>query len=103
MKTSFTILLIAIMTLNVSGQQTIKKTKNIKQISEALSRSIATQTFSDLPYSYDALEPYFDKMTMEIHHSKHHKAYYTNMITAVANNQELGSIKLLDLFNLINS
>jgi Fe-Mn family superoxide dismutase len=29
----------------------------------------------DLPYSYDALEPFIDKETMELHHSKHHKAY----------------------------
>jgi len=29
----------------------------------------------ELPYEYDALEPYIDKQTMEIHHSKHHQAY----------------------------
>jgi superoxide dismutase, Fe-Mn family len=37
-----------------------------------------------LPYSYDALEPYIDKQTMEIHHSKHHNAYVTNLNNAVA-------------------
>lgn len=31
-----------------------------------------------LPYAYDALEPYFDKQTMEIHYSKHHQAYVDN-------------------------
>ena len=36
-----------------------------------------------LPYAYDALEPYIDKMTMEIHHSKHHNAYVTNLNKAV--------------------
>jgi Fe-Mn family superoxide dismutase len=36
-----------------------------------------------LPYAYDALEPYIDKMTMEIHHTKHHNAYVTNLNKAV--------------------
>jgi len=37
-----------------------------------------------LPYAYDALEPYIDKMTMEIHYSKHHNGYVTNLNNAVA-------------------
>jgi Fe-Mn family superoxide dismutase len=36
-----------------------------------------------LPYSYDALEPYIDKMTMEIHYTKHHNAYVTNLNKAI--------------------
>lgn len=36
-----------------------------------------------LPYAYDALEPYFDKETMEIHHSKHHQAYVNNANAAL--------------------
>lgn len=36
-----------------------------------------------LPYAYDALEPHIDKLTMEIHHSKHHKAYVDNMNKAL--------------------
>lgn len=98
MKTTITIVLMIFMIYNVTGQQTSKKINNMKQISEALSTSITTQTFSDLPYAYESLEPYIDKMTMEIHHTKHHKAYYTNMIAAVANNKELGGVKLSDLF-----
>ena len=39
--------------------------------------------FHALPYAYNALEPYIDTMTMEIHHSKHHKAYFDNMMNAV--------------------
>lgn len=41
-----------------------------------------------LPYSYDALEPHFDKMTMEIHHGRHHNAYVTNLNNAVAGKPE---------------
>jgi len=36
-----------------------------------------------LPYAHDALEPHFDKMTMEIHHGKHHAAYTTNLNNAI--------------------
>ncbi len=36
-----------------------------------------------LPYSFDALEPHIDKMTMEIHHDRHHAAYVTNLNKAV--------------------
>lgn len=35
-------------------------------------------TLPELGYSYDALEPHFDKETMEIHHSRHHQAYVNN-------------------------
>ena len=39
---------------------------------------------SNLPYAYDALEPHIDARTMEIHHSKHHQAYTTNLKAAIA-------------------
>ena len=38
----------------------------------------------NLPYAYDALEPYIDARTMEIHHTKHHQAYITNLNAAIA-------------------
>ena len=37
-----------------------------------------------LPYAYNALEPHIDARTMEIHHSKHHQAYVTNLNAAIA-------------------
>src|SRR3989339_177654 len=39
--------------------------------------------FPQLPYAYDALEPFIDKMTMEIHYSRHHKAYFDNFVAAI--------------------
>jgi Fe-Mn family superoxide dismutase len=40
-------------------------------------------TFQPLPYAYNALEPHIDAKTMEIHYSRHHKAYYTNLLKAL--------------------
>ena len=42
-----------------------------------------------LPYPKDALEPYIDAMTMEIHHGKHHNAYVTNVNKAIAGKPDL--------------
>src|SRR5678815_100650 len=39
-----------------------------------------------LGYAYEALEPNVDKMTMEIHHSRHHQAYVTNLNKAMKEN-----------------
>ena len=36
-----------------------------------------------LPYAHEALEPHIDKLTMEIHHGKHHNAYVTNLNKAL--------------------
>ena len=41
-------------------------------------------TLPALSYAVDALEPHIDKMTMEIHHGKHHAAYVTNLNNAIA-------------------
>lgn len=38
----------------------------------------------NLPYAYDALEPHIDARTMEIHHTKHHQGYTTNLNNAIA-------------------
>lgn len=40
-------------------------------------------TLPALPYAFDALEPHIDKMTMEIHHDRHHKAYVDNLNKAI--------------------
>jgi Fe-Mn family superoxide dismutase len=57
-----------------------------------------------LPYAYNALEPYIDARTMEIHHSKHHNAYTTNLNNAIAGTDLEGKsieeiLKNLDMKN----
>jgi superoxide dismutase, Fe-Mn family len=43
----------------------------------------------ELPYAYDALEPYIDARTMEIHHTKHHQGYVNNLNTAIKDHPRL--------------
>jgi Fe-Mn family superoxide dismutase len=60
-------------------------------------------TLPPLPYPTDALEPHIDKMTMEIHHGKHHNAYVTNLNAAIEKAPELASKSVEDLVKGISS
>ena len=51
----------------------------------------------ELAYSYDALEPYFDKQTMEIHHTKHHQTYVDKLNAALEGHQDLRNKGVEDL------
>lgn len=57
----------------------------------------------DLPYSHDALEPFIDKTTMEIHHGKHHNAYVTNLNNAISGNESLESKSIIELISDLDS
>jgi superoxide dismutase, Fe-Mn family len=63
--------------------------------------STAKFEFQPLPYAYDALEPYIDKETLEIHYSKHHKAYFDNFINAIKGT-EMESMDIKDIFRNIS-
>ena len=52
-----------------------------------------------LAYAYDALEPHIDARTMEIHHSKHHQAYTTNLNNAIAGT-ELEGMTIEDILKV---
>ncbi len=54
-------------------------------------------TLPDLPYAYDALEPYFDEETMHLHHDKHHNTYVNNLNAAIEKHPELGEKSVEDL------
>jgi len=55
-----------------------------------------------LPYAHDALEPHIDKMTMEIHHGKHHNAYVTNLNKALEAHSALQGWSIDDLCRKVN-
>ena len=54
-------------------------------------------TLPPLPYPADALEPYIDKMTMEIHHGRHHKAYVDNLNKALEGHADLQKLPVEQL------
>jgi superoxide dismutase, Fe-Mn family len=58
---------------------------NVSAANVLPNENFALKEFSlpSLPYAYDALEPHIDKLTMEIHYSKHHQAYVTNLNKAI--------------------
>jgi Fe-Mn family superoxide dismutase len=56
-----------------------------------------------LPYSYDALEPYIDAKTMEIHYTKHHQAYVNNLNDAVKDHPALQKKSLHDLITMADT
>ena len=56
-------------------------------------------TLPELPYAYDALEPHVDARTMEIHHSKHHNAYITNVNTALEAHPDLAAKTVEELIS----
>jgi Fe-Mn family superoxide dismutase len=57
----------------------------------------------ELPYAHDALEPYIDAKTMEIHHGKHHGTYVNKLNGALENHSDLESKSLEELVVSINS
>jgi Fe-Mn family superoxide dismutase len=57
----------------------------------------------DLPYGYDALEPYIDARTMEIHHDKHHAGYVKNLNAAVEKHPELSDRSIESLLGDLKS
>jgi superoxide dismutase, Fe-Mn family len=55
-----------------------------------------------LPYPYEALEPYIDAKTVEIHYSKHHATYLTNLKAALDKHPELGNLSIEAILSDLN-
>ena len=62
---------------------------------------VSESVLPELPYAYDALEPVIDAKTMEIHYTKHHKAYLTNLLAAVKETPA-ADMDLITLFTQIS-
>jgi Fe-Mn family superoxide dismutase len=60
-------------------------------------------TLPKLPYAFDALEPYIDAQTMEIHHGKHHNTYVTNLNKALEAHSGLQAKSIEDLVRDLNA
>ncbi|EOB1386239.1 superoxide dismutase [Enterococcus hirae] len=58
-----------------------------------------TYTLPDLPYAFDALEPYIDEETMHLHYDKHHNTYVTNLNAAIEKHPELGEKTIEELLS----
>lgn len=65
-------------------------------------QSASIHKFAPLPYSYDALEPFIDKMTMEIHYDRHHRAYYNNFMAAIKDS-DLETMPMETIFKSMSS
>src|ERR1035438_2797853 len=71
------------------------KNQNMKK---SVSKNMTHQyELPSLPYPKEALEPYIDALTMEIHHDRHHKAYVDNLNKAIAGNAGLEAKSLESL------
>ena len=62
-----------------------------------------SHTLPALGYAYDALEPHIDALTMEIHHSRHHQTYITNLNAALAELPELAALPVDELLARFDS
>src|SRR6218665_891107 len=60
-------------------------------------------TLPALPYAYNALEPHIDAKTMEIHHTKHHQAYITNVNKALEGHADLAALPVDELVKKLAS
>lgn len=57
----------------------------------------------ELNYRYDALEPYIDARTMEIHHSKHHQAYIDNLNSVLSAHREIAEMELVQIMSKLDT
>ena len=92
------ILLVIGMSYNVHAQCTQTNNQVVKCNGEQIA---GKAEFKPLPYAYDALEPYIDKLTVEIHYSKHFQSYYNKFMAAIKSS-EIESMSIKDIFKNVS-
>jgi len=97
------ILVLLIITAGMSYNAHAQYIRNNDKVVESttIDQMAGKAEFKALPYSYDALEPYIDKMTVEIHYSRHYKSYYNNFMEAVKSSN-LDSMSIRDIFKNVS-
>ena len=75
----------------------------LHQLSQSQEEKTMAHELPALPYAFDALEPYIDAKTMEIHHDKHHAAYVTNLNNALKDQAALQSKSAIELISNLNA
>lgn len=94
------ILLTGLIMINITVSGQGAQDRNNKRNENRQQKTLTTMkdhTLPDLPYAYNALEPYVDAQTMEIHHTKHHQAYVNNLNNAISGS-DLANKSLEEIF-----
>lgn len=76
--------------------------KEKEEASKTVSSPISGHFFPALPYAYNALEPYIDAQTMELHHDKHHRGYFKTF-TAAIDHTSLETTSLPEIFGKVST
>src|SRR6266478_2455756 len=80
-----------------------KQQKGIRRLRKNQLTNIMAYELPPLPYPKDALEPFIDAQTMEIHHDKHHGAYVTNVNKAIAGKADLEKRTVWELISNLDA
>lgn len=78
-------------TLGLATSKSFSKISSASMLNNSLEQKMSGKfELPSLPYPYDALEPFIDKWTMELHHTKHHQAYVNNLNKAIEGTELAG-------------
>lgn len=94
-------LTISIFLLGACATPEKQKNEEPKQVVFVADDSFEGHLFADLPYAYDALEPYIDSQTMEIHYDRHHRGYFNNFKKAIEGT-DLVNVRLENIFDQVS-